>query len=150
MTSPAAVSTILHWQHRRGDEAHCLARLVWSPDRRPVAVLAELASNPEGRSLADDAAAAADAFVAYLKRVDVSVAPDAIVWLLQHGEYSYPDAVGEPESFTRLALTWSDNRYMQDPDREELLTLPQQHDLLGAPLPAVQAALTHLPGSAAR
>jgi hypothetical protein len=149
MTSPAAVSTLLHWRHRRGDEAHCLARLVHGP-HGPVALLTELASNPEGRSVADDPAAAAEAFVRHLEHVGDPVDTNAVVWLLQHGQYSYPDASGEPESYTRLRLTWRDDRYTEDPDGEELLDQHQQNDLLGAPLPSVQSVLAQLPGATAR
>lgn len=110
-------ATIVHWQHRRGGPAHCLARLFSSASGQPVAILSEVRSNPEGYGITGDFAAAAEAM---LRLMPATIDPAAVRWLAHHGDFSYPDAGGAPETFTEVELVW-DGQYHDELSRHRRL-----------------------------
>jgi hypothetical protein len=118
------LSGIVSWPHRRGGQAHCLAR-VFIPragERRPTAVVSEIRSNPDGIGIIDDFPAVADAVLAAVGRT-ATIAPAAITWLAHHGAFSYADIPG-PETFTEVTLTWDGEHYQGDFTGHRLLTRP--------------------------
>jgi hypothetical protein len=90
--SVARVSCVLRWLHPFGAQAHCLARLVLgAPSTPPVAVLSEIASNPDELGITGDFAAAADAFVDVVASAVGGLDKAGVVWIadgttfLSHG-----------------------------------------------------------------
>ncbi len=110
-------ATVVHWQHRRGGAAHCLGRLFSSESGRPVVILSEVRSNPEGYGITGDFAAAAEAM---LRAVPAPMDPAMVRWIAHHGDFSYPDAGGSPDTFTAVELEW-DGRYHDDLARHRRL-----------------------------
>jgi hypothetical protein len=99
------LKTIQRWQHHLGGEAHCLIRLhVLAAPSKPVAVISEIRSNPEGRGIIDDVAAVADALLSDVPAL-IAPDPDTIVWIAHHGGFSYHDSFGQ-ETFTETPLQW--------------------------------------------
>jgi hypothetical protein len=98
------IATILGWDHPLGGRAHCLARLVlrpaWGP---PVAVLSEVADNPDRIGLTSDMGGAADAFLARM-RAYARLDPDRLMWIAHHGPFSSADDDGGTETFTQVDL----------------------------------------------
>lgn len=116
------ISCVVRWAHPLGAQAHCLARLViGAPSAPVVAVLSEIASNPDELGIAGDFAAAADAFVQVLIDAGRDVDPAGLVWFAHHGPFSSYDPAG-PETFTEIALTFDGRHYHDDLARDRLLT----------------------------
>ncbi len=102
------VAMLLEWDHARGGRAQCLARLALTKDsNRPVAVLSELAENPRRLGLASDVEGAARAFRDHMSPY-ANLDGSTVVWLLHHGAFSSVDALGAPETFTRVAPRTTD------------------------------------------
>lgn len=117
-------SALLHWTHRRGGPAQCLARVrLFAPDpyrapRRAVVVLSELRDNPRGHDItADVPGVAAAARVTLLPAV---LPPEAVTWLAHHGPFSTYEPSG-PETFTELRPHWDGTRYTDDVHDHRLL-----------------------------
>ena len=138
------VSTIVHWQHHEGGgEAHCLARLHRSADGgRVVAILSELRTNP-GKGILLDVSGAAEALLAQVAS-EVSVQPDAVVWLAHHGTFSTYDQI-EADTFTAVDLLWTGDHFEDSLARHRLLPRAEAEDLMRGisfrPLPEVMEEL---------
>lgn len=116
------VSCVVRWAHPLGEHAHCLARLVLgAPTAAVVAVLSEIASNPDELGITGDFAAAADAFLDVLRGAGREVDPTEMVWIAHHGPFSSYDPAG-PETFTEVTLVYDGQRYHDDLSRHQLLT----------------------------
>lgn len=142
-TSPTgewSFTTILHWEHHRGRPAHCLARAYRAAAARPVVVLSEISSNPDGRGISDDIPAVAMALLDVLPP-ECRVDPAEVTWLAHHGEFSYPDALDAPEVFTLVPLEWTGSGYEDNLARHRRLRGEELRATLGtiqlAPVPAV-------------
>ncbi|KIF01423.1 hypothetical protein PL81_35630 [Streptomyces sp. RSD-27] len=137
---------IVHWRHRRAGEAHALLRASYDPaTRHAVAVVSELADNPDDRGITDDFASVADAALPLLRE---GLSPDiaAITWIAHFGDFSYIDPSG-PETFTSLALSTTAEGYQDDLRGDHPLTADQVAGFFDgkplAPVPDVLAALGH-------
>lgn len=124
-------ATILTWPHTLGRTAHCLARLVLrAAPAVPVAILSELANNPDSRGISGDMPGVATAFLDRLggyARLD----PDQVLWIAHHGPFSSVDDDGSNETYTRVELTWTGSAYTGDLRGQHLLTPTQVADLTG-------------------
>ncbi|UQX02498.1 hypothetical protein [Streptomyces sp. RerS4] len=136
--------TVLHWHHRRAGAAHALLRASYDPaTRQAVAVVSELADNPDDRGITDDFASVATAALPVLRE---GLSPDiaAITWIAHFGPFSYVDPSG-PETFTALTLTVTADGYRDDLQGDRRLTADEVTALLGgAPLAPVAEALAVL------
>ncbi|MER6212971.1 hypothetical protein ABT213_02815 [Streptomyces sp. NPDC001674] len=137
---------IVHWHHRRAGEAHALLRASYDAStRHAVAVISELADNPDDRGITDDFASVADAALPLLRE---GLARDiaTITWIAHFGDFSYVDPAG-PETFTSLALTVTTTGYQDDLQGDRPLTADQVAGLFGgqplAPVAEVLATLGH-------
>jgi hypothetical protein len=139
------LATILHWQHRRGGDAHCLARLLIGPAGRQTAVLSEIRSNRDGRDVGDDFTAAAGALLAMPLADLAGVDPATVVWIVHYGGFSYHDSEEAPETYTRVPLVWDGERYHDNLDGHRQLDGVEVTDLVGGmaltPVPQVLADL---------
>ena len=116
------VSGVIGWTHALGEQAHCLARLVLGAPTAPVvAVLSEIASNPDELGITGDFAAAADAFLDVLTGAGRHVSPREVAWIAHHGPFSSYDPAG-PETFTEIALAFDGHHYHDDLVGDRLLT----------------------------
>jgi hypothetical protein len=116
------VSCVVRWAHPLSVQAHCLARLVLGAPAAPaVAVLSEIASNPDELGITGDFAAAADAFVQVLTDAKRELDPAQVVWIAHHGPFSSYDPAG-PETFTEVALVFDGQGYHDDLSRHRLLS----------------------------
>ncbi|MFD4739899.1 hypothetical protein ACFWNR_20555 [Streptomyces virginiae] len=138
--------TVLHWRHRRAGAAHALLRASYDPTtRQAVAVVSELADNPDDRGITDDFGSVANAALPVLRE---GLAPDiaAITWIAHFGAFSYVDPTG-PETFTALTLTITADGYEDDLQGDRPLTAGQVTALFGgtqlAPVADALAALGH-------
>lgn len=130
-----ASDAILSWTHRYGSTTSCLARLRGTRD--PAAtdrllltvVLSELRGQPRGHYILSDIAGAANNACTQL--VPRSVDPNAITWLVHHGQFSSVDPTG-PETLSRVDLHWTLDRY-SIPGWDEVVLLDHDdfHRLLG-------------------
>ncbi|MET9321061.1 hypothetical protein ABZX75_12885 [Streptomyces sp. NPDC003038] len=138
------LQTIVRWRHHRAGHAHALLRAAYDPaTRHAVAVVSELADNPDDRGITDDFAGVAAAALPLLRE---GLAADiaAVTWIAHFGDFSYHDPSG-PETFTALALSVTAQGYQDDLQGDRPLTADQVTSLLGgvplAPVPEVLAAL---------
>jgi hypothetical protein len=133
------VTSLVHWRHRRGGHAHCLARLYPASGGRVVALISELASNPNDRGIASDFAAVADE-VLRIARDQIGVEPDRLIWLAHHGAFSVAGAF-DPETFTLVPLTWAQDGYVDDLHTHRLLHEAAVHQVLSGitPRPVLDA-----------
>lgn len=123
------ITTVLTWPHTLGGTGHCLARLVVrAAPAAPVAVLSELADNPDSRGISGDMPAVATAFVASFSSI-VRLDPDEVLWIAHHGRFSSVDDDGSDETFTRVELTWANDSYTGDLHGQHLLTPAQAAEL---------------------
>ncbi len=134
--------TMVHWQHRRGGESHCLARIVLPPAGPPAVVVTEVRSNTYLRGITSDFPVVAGAVLA-AARPSVQLPPAEVVWIAHHGPFSYHEDVG-PETFFLVPLIWDGEHYQ--PDGPERLLDPAElvQALGGADLEPVPAAVTRL------
>ncbi|MGH3671806.1 MAG: hypothetical protein ACRDSH_14410 [Pseudonocardiaceae bacterium] len=142
------VSCILRWSHRLGAQAHCLARLIiGASSTPPVAVLSEIATNPDERGITGDFAAAADAFIEVVASAVGDLDPGGVVWIAHHGPFSSHDPAG-PETFTEIALAFDGQHYHDDLTGDRLLTSDDVTRRMGplglTPVPEMLADLRHL------
>lgn len=136
--APIAVdlSVLLHWQHRRGGQAHCLAQLHAAAAGPRLVVLSELATNPDHLGLSGDVAGAADQLIPLLQRLDIP--PAAVTWLLHHGPFSYYDPSG-PETWTRVNPRWDGGRAVDALEDHELVADPSTITALARIAPVERA-----------
>ncbi len=138
-------TAVVRWQHRRGGEAHCLVRLhlPWLLERL-VAVVSEIRTNPEGRGIISDFPGVAAAVLRIVPTY-LGVGPRDVIWVAHHGEFSYPDAQGSPEIFTRIEMRWDGEHYRDDLRWHHRMTPAEVAELLGdlrlAPVPHALAQL---------
>ncbi|WP_433178779.1 hypothetical protein [Actinoallomurus sp. CA-150999] len=140
------ISCILRWPHYWGGQAHCLARaVVTGPPEVPVAVLSELASNPDLLGISADFPAAATAFLTVLS-AHAAVDPQEVRWLAQHGHYSSYDPTGG-ETLTEVTMAFDGHHYHGNLRGHRLLHLEETAQLLKhlnlAPVPDVLLQLGH-------
>jgi hypothetical protein len=121
------LTAVVRWEYRYGGPAHCLGRLYSSSSSQLIAVLSEVRTNPDTRSMSSaDQSRIAEAFLAVMP-VEVPLEPRAVVWVAHHGEFSSYDAFGAPDSFTWLKLGWDGHQYhyegsrLLDSDEAEVL-----------------------------
>jgi len=138
------IAQVVEWEHPHGP-AHCLVRYYGDlPDRRPLAIVSELRTNPYLRGITGDFAAVAETFLDRWEGM-VRANPESIVWLAQHGGFSSYDAPDQPTTFTRIDLRWEGTHYQDGYDRHYLLNAAGVADLIGGlelePVPGVLAAL---------
>lgn len=140
-----AFATILHWEHRSGRQAHCLARVFRSsPVSRPTVVLSEISSNPDGRGLSDDVPAVAGTLLRAMPP-HCSIRPEDVIWIVHHGDFSYPDALDAPEVFTVVPLQWGGIEFDEDMGQRKRLRGDDLRAVLGsADLAPVSAVLEQL------
>ncbi|MFG2405344.1 hypothetical protein ACGFR8_13600 [Streptomyces brevispora] len=119
------VATVLEWEHVQGGRAHCLARLLLHPaPTPPVAVLSELADNPDRFGLTGDMGGAATAFLAQM-RPYATLDPRSPVWIAHHGPFSSFDDDGGGETFTRVGIAHHRGALHDDLSGHHLLTAAQ-------------------------
>src|SRR5690242_15809355 len=113
MTTNVYFEDIVDWRHHRAGRAHTLVRAVYNPvTGQAVAVVSELASNPDDRGITDDFADVADAVLPALRRA-FGQGLEHVEWIAHFGEFSYHDPAG-PETFTRIALTADETGHRDD------------------------------------
>lgn len=138
------IAALVRWKHRRGRPAHCLARL-YPADEKVIAVISELASNPNDLGIANDFAAVATE-VLRVAREEIGVDPDQLVWLAHHGAFSVAGAY-DPDTFTLIPLTWTGDAYVDDLHTHQVLPASVVNKLLGSfefrQVPEVVDALQH-------
>jgi hypothetical protein len=119
------VAALIRWAHDLGGEAHCLARLVLraSPEP-PVAVLSELADNPDHLGLVGDMAGVARAFVERM-RPYAHLDPATLVWIAHHGPFSSVDNYSAPETFTGVDVSYRGGLFHSDLRGQHLLSAAQ-------------------------
>jgi hypothetical protein len=135
---------MVQWQHRRGGDSHCLARMVLPPAGPPAVVVSEVRSNTYLRGIMSDFPAVAEALLA-ATRPAVELPPAEVVWIAHHGPFSSYEDVG-PETYFLIPLSWDGEHYHPDgPDR--LLDPAELAQALGGavlePVPAAVARLGH-------
>lgn len=123
-TITAMSSALLHWPHRRGATAHCLARvrLVADDDRgeptRGYVVLSELRDNPRGLGITTDIPGVVRAVRATL--LPATWPPSALRWYVHHGDFSTYDDAGR-DTLTQLSPRWDDDVVRDDVHDHHLL-----------------------------
>jgi hypothetical protein len=139
-TDPTTIiKTIVHWQHQRGGEGHCLARVYFQSDTNLkintlFVLLSEIRSNPRFTGMGADFGDVANALITCLhenKLLVLDIAMTDIYWIAHYGRFSSYDAVGD-DTFFHLALAWDGQRF-QDLQKEQPLSIQ-----------AVQATLSSL------
>jgi hypothetical protein len=139
---------VLEWSHPSG-QAHCLARFYQSPASGwPVAIISEIRSNPEGRSINRDFPNVATSFLAILAEdttaENISVDARQIIWIAHYGQFSYYDAFSE-ERYIEIGLTWDGSHYSGNlSDRIGLTRTELDEKLNGAVLQSVPDELSDL------
>lgn len=136
-------TALVNWQHRRGP-AHCLVRAAYDPQAlRAVAVVSELASNPDDRGITADFGRVADAVLPLLREVFPEDVRQA-VWIAHFGDFSYHDP-GGPETFTQVSLRWEGDHFADDRKGDRRLSEADVLGLLGGrPLRPVPEVLSEL------
>ncbi|MER6122875.1 hypothetical protein ABT173_09355 [Streptomyces sp. NPDC001795] len=137
---------VVDWRHHRAGRAHTLVRAVYDPaTHRAVAVVSELASNPDDRGITDDFAGVANAVLPVLRQAfgrDLN----EVEWIAHFGEFSYHDPSG-PETFTRIALMADETGYRDELSGDQALTSADVEKLLQglrlAPVAEVLARIGH-------
>ncbi|MFF7264828.1 hypothetical protein ACFZCL_31750 [Streptomyces sp. NPDC008159] len=140
---------VVDWRHRRAGRAHTLVRAVFSTTTgRVVAVVSELASNPDDRGVTDDFGSVADAVLPALRRA-FGAEPVEVFWIAHFGAFSYHDPTG-PESFTQILLTTGPNGHVDDLTGDRTFTVRDVEELLGRALEPVDRVLARIDHEATR
>ncbi|MCL6738647.1 hypothetical protein [Streptomyces neyagawaensis] len=140
---------VVDWRHRRAGRAHTLVRAVHSTTTgRVVAVVSELASNPDDRGVTDDFGSVADAVLPALRRA-FGTEPVEVFWIAHFGAFSYHDPTG-PESFTQILLTAGPNGHVDDLTGDRTFTVRDVEELLGRALEPVDRVLARIDHEATR
>ncbi|GAA2037805.1 hypothetical protein [Nocardiopsis rhodophaea] len=123
------ITTAVYWRHQLGGEAHCLARFYSLPEgKRPVVILSEIRSNPYEYPLGLDFSAAARALLNILRKLGETV-PDAAIWVLHHGRFSYYDSLGV-EDYGVFDLRGEDGGNLDELANYRRLSSREAQDLL--------------------
>lgn len=119
---------ILHWPHPSGKKAHCLMRFAFSGGK-PVVILSDLRSTPQGTSFLSNVAPAANA--AYQVIVDRVGHPTDIIWITHVGPFSTFDTLwsAEVESFQQIHLSWNGREFLEAGDFSDYERIPYGHPL---------------------
>ncbi|MEU1200701.1 hypothetical protein ABZ446_31405 [Streptomyces sp. NPDC005813] len=134
---------VVDWRHHRAGHAHTLVRAVRSGDgRRAVAVVSELASNPDDRGITDDFGSVADAALPVLRRA-FGPQLEQVDWIAHFGSFSYHDPTG-PETFTRVTVTPGPAGHRDDLSGDEPLSAGRVEELLGRGLDPVAQVLARI------
>jgi hypothetical protein len=138
------IKSILHWQHKRGGEAHCLIRIfICLTQPKAIAVISEIESNPPGLEVTDDFAGVAEALIR-LFRTDIESKLKDLVWVVHHGWFSFFEVLNQ-ETFTRVDLKWKGQHIECDLSDWHLLQASEIQILLdGIELEPVQEVLKDL------
>ncbi|MFM9697646.1 hypothetical protein [Streptomyces europaeiscabiei] len=140
---------VVDWRHRRAGRAHTLVRAVHSTvTGRAVAVVSELASNPDDRGITDDFGSVADAVLPALRRA-FGTEPAEVLWIAHFGAFSYHDPTG-PESFTLITLTPGPDGHTDDLSGDRTFTAQDVEELLGRELEPVGRVLARIDHEATR
>ena len=135
-------AAIVHWQHQRGGEAHCLARVYLSASGPPVAIISEIRSNPEGRGIASDLPAVAEVL---LTKAPFAIEPAEVIWITHFGLFSYYDSYNPRDTFVSAPMSWDGHRYHDDLRNHRRMTETEVIAALGGahpePVPEVLARL---------
>jgi len=104
------VKAIVHWQHQRGEEAHCLVRVYADRlNQRTVVLLSEIRSNSRVTGLMSDLEGVANALWICIGD-HIVMSAHTVRWVAHHGSFSSYDAVGN-ESFTEVEFRKQGNLY---------------------------------------
>ncbi|MFI6490693.1 hypothetical protein [Streptomyces sp. NPDC050564] len=134
---------VVDWRHHRAGRAHTLVRAVRSPDgHRAVAVVSELASNPDDRGITDDFGSVANAVLPTL-RLSFGAQLEQVDWIAHFGEFSYHDPTG-PETFTRITVTAGPAGHHDDLSGDRPLAAGEVEELLGRKLEPVAQVLARI------
>ncbi|MFE7840687.1 hypothetical protein ACFU53_32900 [Streptomyces sp. NPDC057474] len=140
---------VVDWRHRRAGRAHTLVRAAHSTvTGRAVAVVSELASNPDDRGVTDDFGSVADAVLPALRRA-FGTEPVEVFWIAHFGAFSYHDPTG-PESFTLITLTAGPDGHTDDLSGDRTFTAQDVEELLGHQLEPVGQVLARIDHEATR
>ena len=117
-SNPPLLQTIVRWNHIKGGEAHCLARLYrqgdtgsTSPCAKGIAVLSEIRSNDRHRSLILDLVGVANTLVPTFLNLDIN--PRSVTWLIQYGAFSNYE-LSQREEWGQVGLVWNGSQYELD------------------------------------
>ncbi|AVH57142.1 MULTISPECIES: hypothetical protein [Streptomyces] len=134
---------VVDWRHHRAGRAHALVRAVRSADgRRAVAVVSELASNPDDRGITDDFGGVANAVLPVLRR-SFGAELEQVDWIAHFGDFSYHDPTG-PETFTRITVTSGPAGHHDDLSGDQPLSAREVEELLGRALEPVAQVLARI------
>ena len=139
------IKTVLYWNHARGGEAHCLARLyLWQlTQRKAIVVISEIQSNPPGLDITNDFAGVVEA-LRQVFREDIENRLEDLVWVVHHGAFSYRETLDQ-ETFTRVDVKWKGQVMKEDVSDWHLIKETEVEALLdGVVLQPVQEALKDL------
>ncbi|MEU9939547.1 hypothetical protein [Streptomyces lavendulae] len=141
------IAQLFRWRHPLAGEAHALLRAVYDPATgQAVAVVSELADNPDDRGITYDFSCVAEAVLPLL-RAKLSPQLSSVLWIAHFGDFSYHYVAG-PESFTAVSLDVTGNGYTDDYAGDRELTTDEVTRLFGghplAPVPEVLAGLDPL------
>ncbi|WP_420079913.1 hypothetical protein ACN6AT_15750 [Streptomyces sp. JL4002] len=138
------ITQLFRWHHPLAGEARSLLRAVYDPaTRRAVAVVSELADNPDDRGITYDFSCVAEAALPLL-RANLSPQLGSVLWIAHFGDFSY-HYLPAPETFTAVSLDVIANAYTDDHEGDRELTADEVTRLFGgrplAPVPEVLAVL---------
>ncbi|WP_411101371.1 hypothetical protein [Streptomyces sp. cmx-4-9] len=141
------ITRLFRWRHPLAGEAFSLLRAVYDPTTgQAVAVVSELADNPDDRGITYDFSSVAEAALPLL-RTGLSAQLTSVLWIAHFGDFSYHDPTG-PETFTVVSLTVTDGRYQDDYQGDRRLAEADVIRLFGGqpllPVPDVLAAVEPL------
>ncbi|MCX5195021.1 hypothetical protein OOK31_14090 [Streptomyces sp. NBC_00249] len=141
------IAQLFRWQHPLAGEAHALLRAAYDPATgQAVAVVSELADNPDDRGITYDFSSVAEAALPLL-RAKLSPQLSSVLWIAHFGDFSYHYVPG-PESFTAVGLKVTGNGYADDLQGDRRLTEAEVTALFGgqplAPVAEVLAGLDPL------
>ncbi|MEU8777772.1 hypothetical protein [Streptomyces sp. NPDC048606] len=141
------ITQLFRWRHPLAGEAHALLRAAYDPATgHAVAVVSELADNPDDRGITYDFSAVANAVLPLL-REKLSPQLSAVLWIAHFGDFSYHYVPG-PETFTAVSLAVTANGYADGYEGDRELTADEVTRLFGgrplAPVAEVLAGLDPL------
>ncbi|MFJ1863778.1 hypothetical protein ACIOD1_04020 [Streptomyces sp. NPDC088097] len=138
------ITQLFRWRHPLAGEAHALLRAAYDPATgQAVAVVSELADNPDDRGITYDFSCVAEAALPLL-RAKLSPHLGSVLWIAHFGDFSYHYVPG-PETFTAISLDVTGTGYADDYEGDRELTADEVTRLLGGhpltPVPEVLAGL---------
>lgn len=123
------IKTILHWQHRRGGEGHCLARVYVHSDSGQIGVLlSEIRSNDRVFGIAADFTGVVNALLDCLKE-EMNTPLEQITWIAHYGRFSSYDAIGE-DRLLEGTFAWDRQKAVTD-QTQQWIALKEALNKLG-------------------